>query len=113
MCKKGQSFVIKVERPNQFFRLYKVCFCTKIGSIMEEFGRKIETPVESFDFYYDGRKLSPDDTPKDLDLREGSVIDCFRKQVDTDEFIVVRLEARQAATVVALLGIERQLLGLQ
>lgn len=61
-----------------FFKIKKT---TPMKRLMEAFCKRQGKSMESLRFLIDGTRVSPDNTPEDLDLEDGDVIEAHREQV--------------------------------
>ncbi|PVH21640.1 ubiquitin-like protein SMT3 [Candidozyma haemuli] len=60
-----------------FFKIKKT---TPMKRLMEAFCKRQGKSMESLRFLIDGTRVSPDNTPEDLDLEDGDVIEAHREQ---------------------------------
>lgn len=60
---------------------FKIKRSTPMKRLMEAFCKRQGKPIESLRFLIDGTRVSPDNTPDDLDLEDGDVIEAHREQV--------------------------------
>ena len=61
-----------------FFRIKKT---TPMKRLMEAFCNRQGKTMESLRFLMDGTRVEPDNTPGELDLEDGDVIEAHREQV--------------------------------
>ena len=54
--------------------MFRVKKSTKMWKIKKMYSERFMTPVTTIDFFFDGRKIHDDDTPKGLELEEGDAI---------------------------------------
>lgn len=59
----------------------KIKKTTPMKRLMEAFCKRQGKSMESLRFLIDGTRVSPDNTPEDLDLEDGDVIEAHREQV--------------------------------
>ena len=58
--------------------MFHVKKSTEMGKIKEMYSERYMIPVTSIDFFFDGRKIHDDDTPKGLELEEGDAIEVHK-----------------------------------
>ena len=57
---------------------FRVVKNTEMGKIKKMYSERYMIPVTSIDFFFDGRKIQDDDTPKGLELEEGDAIEVHK-----------------------------------
>ncbi|GME67711.1 hypothetical protein B5S28_g5151 [[Candida] boidinii] len=60
---------------------FKIKRATPLKRLMEAFAKRQGKTIESFRFLYDGDRVSPDQTPEDLDMEDGDNIEAHREQL--------------------------------
>ena len=58
--------------------MFHVKKSTEMGKIKEMYSERYMIPMTLFDFFFDGRKIHDDDTPKGLELEEGDAIEAHK-----------------------------------
>ena len=57
---------------------FRVVKNTEMGKIKKMYSERYMIPVTSIDFFFDGRKIHDNDTPKGLELEEGDAIEVHK-----------------------------------
>lgn len=60
---------------------FKIRSNTKLGKLMDAYGERCGQPKGAIRFMFDGVKVKPDDTPKELDMNDNDRIDVMVEQV--------------------------------
>lgn len=60
---------------------FKIKRSTPMKRLMEAFCKRQGKSIDSLRFLVDGARVLPDNTPDDLDLEDGDVIEAHREQV--------------------------------
>lgn len=60
---------------------FKIKRTTPMKRLMEAFCKRQGKAMESLRFLIDGARVTPDNTPEDLELEDGDVIEAHREQV--------------------------------
>lgn len=85
--------------------MYRVDFImkttTKFGRAMLSFSERLNIDITKLDFRFEGRRVTKDDTPKEINMEDNMVIDCYIKQVASirPKFIVFRIAGTDAFAV--------------
>lgn len=54
---------------------------SRLLTAMEIYGRKVDRPVSTFKFHYDGRRVRGEDSPLSLDMKNGDTIEVYKQQL--------------------------------
>ncbi|ODV97997.1 hypothetical protein PACTADRAFT_63680 [Pachysolen tannophilus NRRL Y-2460] len=65
---------------------FKIKRSTPLKRLMEAFCKRQGKSAESLRFLVDGQRVLPDNTPDDLDLEDGDVIEAHREQIGGGNF---------------------------
>lgn len=60
---------------------FKIKRSTPMRRLMEAFCKRQGKPMDTLRFLVDGTRVGPDNTPDDLDLEDGDLIEAHREQV--------------------------------
>ncbi|KAG7194730.1 SUMO protein smt3 [Scheffersomyces spartinae] len=60
---------------------FKIKRATPMKKLMEAFCKRQGKPMDTLRFLVDGTRISPENTPDDLQLEDGDVIEAHREQI--------------------------------
>lgn len=77
---EGQHINLKVsDGTSEIY--FKIKRSTPMKRLMEAFCKRQGKSLDSLRFLYDGQRVNVDNTPDDLDLEDGDVIEAHREQI--------------------------------
>ena len=77
----SDTITLKVKDQAQAEMLFKVKKSTKMGKIMDAYAARMGVSVNSYRFTFDGQRLTPDTTPKMLEMEDEDQIEVQLEQV--------------------------------
>ncbi len=60
---------------------FKVKLTTNMGKLKKSYSDRHGVPVNSLRFLFDGRRINDEETPKQLEMEDGDVIEVYQEQV--------------------------------
>ncbi len=60
---------------------FKVKFTTNMGKLKKSYSDRQGVPVNSLRFLFDGRRISDEETPKQLEMENDDTIEVYQEQV--------------------------------
>lgn len=59
---------------------FRVKMTTQMGKLKKSYSERVGVPVASLRFLFDGRRISDDETPKQLEMENDDVIEVYQEQ---------------------------------
>lgn len=80
--KGGDDYIkLKVVGQDNSEVHFKVKLSTNMGKLKKSYSDRQGVPVTSLRFLFDGRRINDDETPKQLEMEDGDVIEVYQEQV--------------------------------
>ncbi|CAD7695746.1 unnamed protein product [Ostreobium quekettii] len=78
---KGEPINVVVKDQHGIELHFKVRKTTKFDKIMKAYCDKKSFQLNQLRFLYDGERLKPDQSPEEVEMEDGDVIDCVMQQI--------------------------------
>lgn len=78
---KGEPINVIVKDQHGHELHFKVRKTTKFEKIMQAYCQKKCHQMNQLRFLYDGERVKPDQSPQDVDMEDGDIIDCVMQQI--------------------------------
>lgn len=59
---------------------FRVKMTTQMGKLKKSYSERVGVPVTSLRFLFDGRRISDEETPKQLEMENDDVIEVYQEQ---------------------------------
>merc|ERR1711962_1695793 len=59
---------------------FRVKQTTRMGKLKKSYSERVGVPVTSLRFFFDGRRINDDETPKALEMEQDDVIEVYQEQ---------------------------------
>ncbi|SOV11577.1 small ubiquitin-related modifier [Plasmodium sp. gorilla clade G2] len=77
---QGEHIQVKVRSPDGAEVFFKIKRKTKLEKLMEVYCNRLGQSMEAVRFLYDGDRIHGDNTPEQLGIEDGDVIDAMVQQ---------------------------------
>ncbi len=84
--KKGKHLNIKVVNSSGAEVFFKIKFTTKLGKLTKSYCKRQGLTFGSVRFTFDGHRIDPGNTPNDLNMEEGDVVDAMIEQTGGNNY---------------------------
>ncbi|XP_069111336.1 small ubiquitin-related modifier-like [Argopecten irradians] len=64
---------------------FKVKMKTSMAKVKKSYSERQGIPASSLRFFFDGKRINDQDTPKDLEMEDDDVIDVYHEQTGGDK----------------------------
>ncbi|CAD7698347.1 unnamed protein product [Ostreobium quekettii] len=78
---KGEPINVVVKDQHGHELHFKVRKTTKFEKIMKAYCEKKSLQMNQLRFLYDGERVKPDQSPEEVEMEDGDVIDCVMQQI--------------------------------
>ncbi len=76
----GEYIKLKVVGQDNSEVHFKVKYSTAMGKLKKSYSDRQGVPAGSLRFLFDGRRINDDETPKQLEMEDGDVIEVYQEQ---------------------------------
>ena len=59
---------------------FRVKMTTAMGKLKKSFSERVGMPIKSLRFFFDGKRINDEETPKSLGMEQDDVIDVYQEQ---------------------------------
>jgi len=59
---------------------FKMKVCSRMEKLFLTYAKRKSVPISALRFLIDGERINPNQSPRDLDLKDGDQIDCMLEQ---------------------------------
>jgi len=77
----GEYIKLKVVGQDNTEVHFKVKYSTNMGKLKKSYAERQGVQQASLRFLFDGKRIQDDETPKQLDMEDGDVIEVYQEQV--------------------------------
>jgi len=59
---------------------FRVKMTTQMGKLKKSYSERVGAPIASLRFFFDGKRINDDETPKSLEMEQDDVIEVYQEQ---------------------------------